>query len=184
MRSTNERRCCNATSSRIGWAYAQNDPCYSTELIISKCSLFYADGISIDSCLHISTCYLTMVCIYLILKLKCFALMYWTFDWQVFTYLILCIFCMYLLNALTNIRIFYLYTCMMTSSNGNIFRSHGPFVRWIHRSPVNSQHKSQWCGALMFSLICAWTNNWANDGDPGDLRRHHAHYGVIVMEYS
>ena len=31
-----------------------------------------------------------------------------------------------------------------------------PFVRGIHRSsPVNSPHKGQWRGALMFSLICA-----------------------------
>ena len=31
-----------------------------------------------------------------------------------------------------------------------------PSVRIIHRSPVNSPHKSQWRGALMFSLIiCA-----------------------------
>ena len=29
------------------------------------------------------------------------------------------------------------------------------FVRGIHRSPVNSPHKGQWHGALMFSLICA-----------------------------
>ena len=25
----------------------------------------------------------------------------------------------------------------------------------MHRSPVNSPHKGQWCGALMLSLICA-----------------------------
>ena len=25
----------------------------------------------------------------------------------------------------------------------------------IHRSPVHSPHKGQWCGALIFSLICA-----------------------------
>ena len=31
-----------------------------------------------------------------------------------------------------------------------------PFVRGIHRSPVNSPHKGQWRGVLMFSLICAW----------------------------
>ena len=43
---------------------------------------------------------------------------------------------------------------MMTSSNGNIFRVTGPF---IHRSPVDSPHKGQWRGALMFSMICAWT---------------------------
>ena len=31
-----------------------------------------------------------------------------------------------------------------------------PFVRGIHRSQVNSPHKGQWRGALMFSLIWAW----------------------------
>ena len=35
------------------------------------------------------------------------------------------------------------------------FPRYGPFVRGIHRSPVNSPHKGQWRGALMFSLICA-----------------------------
>ena len=35
------------------------------------------------------------------------------------------------------------------------FPHYWPFVRGIHRSPVNSQHKGQWRGALMFSLICA-----------------------------
>ena len=29
-----------------------------------------------------------------------------------------------------------------------------PFVRGIHRSPVNSPHKCRWHRALMFSLIC------------------------------
>ena len=32
-----------------------------------------------------------------------------------------------------------------------------PFVRGIHRSPVDSHHEGQWRGALMFFLICAWT---------------------------
>ena len=54
-------------------------------------------------------------------------------------------------------------------------------MRGIHRSPVNSPHKCQWRGALMFSLIYASTNSWANNGDAGDLRRHHSHYNVIVM---
>ena len=56
-----------------------------------------------------------------------------------------------------------------------------PFVRGIHRSPVNSPHKGQWRGALMFSLICAWTNGWLNNPDAGDLRRHRTHYDVTVM---
>ena len=29
--------------------------------------------------------------------------------------------------------------------------------------PVNSQHKGQWRGALMFSLICARINDWVNN---------------------
>ena len=35
------------------------------------------------------------------------------------------------------------------------FPRYWSFVRWIHRSPVNSPHKVQWRGALMFSLICS-----------------------------
>ena len=34
------------------------------------------------------------------------------------------------------------------------FPRYWPFVRGIHRQPVNSPHKGQWRGALMFSLIC------------------------------
>ena len=36
------------------------------------------------------------------------------------------------------------------------FPCYWPFVRGIHRSPVNSPHKGQWRGALLFSLI--WYN--------------------------
>ena len=42
------------------------------------------------------------------------------------------------------------------------FPRYWPFVRGIHRSPVNSPHKGQWRGALMFSLICVWMNGWVN----------------------
>ena len=35
-----------------------------------------------------------------------------------------------------------------------------PFVRGIHRSPVNSPHKGQRSGILMFTLICTWINGW------------------------
>ena len=54
------------------------------------------------------------------------------------------------------------------------FLCYWPFVWRIHRSPVNSTHKGQWCGALMFSLICAWTNGWVNNHEAGDLRCHRA----------
>ena len=50
-----------------------------------------------------------------------------------------------------------------------------------HRSPVNSPHKGQWRGALMFSLICVWIKGWVNNREAGDLRRHRAQYDVIVM---
>ena len=35
------------------------------------------------------------------------------------------------------------------------FPCYWPFVRGIHRWPVNSPHKGQWHRALVFSLICA-----------------------------
>ena len=61
------------------------------------------------------------------------------------------------------------------------FPHYWPFVWGIHRSPVNSPHKGQWHGALMFSLICTWTNSWVNNWDASDLRCHHVHYDVTVM---
>ena len=61
------------------------------------------------------------------------------------------------------------------------FPRYWPFVRGIHRSPVNSPHKGQWRGALMFCLIRAWINSWVNDCEAGDLRRYLAHCDVIVM---
>ena len=50
---------------------------------------------------------------------------------------------------------------MMTSSNGS-----------ISASLVDSLHWGQWHVALMFSLICTWTNVWANNQDARDLRCH------------
>ena len=64
------------------------------------------------------------------------------------------------------------------------FPHYWPFVRGIHRWPVNSPHKGQWRGALMFSLICAWINSWVNNRGAGDLKRHHAHYDVTGFNLS
>ena len=61
------------------------------------------------------------------------------------------------------------------------FPRYWPFVRGIHRTPLNSPHKGQWRGALMFSLICTWIYGWVNNGKADDLRRHRAHYDVTVM---
>ena len=61
------------------------------------------------------------------------------------------------------------------------FPRYWPFVRGIHWSPVNSPHKGQWRGALMFSLIFTRINGWVNNRKAGDLRRNRAHYDVSVM---
>ena len=70
---------------------------------------------------------------------------------------------------------------MMTTSNRNIFRVTGPLCGEF-TGPVNSPHKGQWRGALMFSLICVWINGWVNNREAGDLRRQCGHYDVIVMQ--
>ena len=62
-------------------------------------------------------------------------------------------------------------TCMMTSSNGNFFAL---LALCAGKSPVT--------GALTFSLICAWTNDWVNNRDASDLRCHRAHYDVTLMK--
>ena len=64
------------------------------------------------------------------------------------------------------------------------FPCYWPFVRGIHRSPVNSPHKGQWGGTLMFSLICAWINSRVNNREAGDLRWNRAHYDVRVMGWA
>ena len=34
---------------------------------------------------------------------------------------------------------------------------------------------------MFFYFICAWIHGWVNNREAGDLRRHRAHYDVIVM---
>ena len=50
-------------------------------------------------------------------------------------------------------------------------------------SPVTGEFPAQRPVTRSFdvSLICGWTNSWANNGDAGDLRRYRDHYDVIVM---
>ena len=61
------------------------------------------------------------------------------------------------------------------------FPRYWPFVRGIHRSPMNSPHKGQGGGALVFSLICVWIDGWVNDREADDLRGYRAHYDATVM---
>ena len=62
---------------------------------------------------------------------------------------------------------------MMTSSNGTIFRITGPLC-------------GEFTGPGEFPAqrpvtICAWINDWVNNREAGDLRRHRGHYDVNVM---
>ena len=58
------------------------------------------------------------------------------------------------------------------------FPFYWPFVRGIHRWPVDSPHKGQWHGAFMFFMMflwfsfCAWTSGWAINRDVSDLIPH------------
>ena len=70
------------------------------------------------------------------------------------------------------------HRCAMTSWNGNIFRVTGHLCGEF----TGPLLKGQWRGALMFSMIGVGINGWVNNRKAGDLRRHRAHYDVIVME--
>ena len=66
---------------------------------------------------------------------------------------------------------------LMTLSNGNIFRVTGPLCveftgqRWI---PLTKASDAE--------LLCfLWSASWINNRQAGDLRRHRAHFDVIVM---
>ena len=61
------------------------------------------------------------------------------------------------------------------------FPRYWPFVRGIHRSPVNSPRKGQWRGALVDPLICVWINGWVSNREAGDLRRYRTHYDATVV---
>ena len=67
---------------------------------------------------------------------------------------------------------------IVTSSNGSIFCVTGPLCG---DSPATGEFHTQ--RPVTFSLICAWINGWVNNREAGDLRRHRAHYDVIVMTY-
>ena len=69
---------------------------------------------------------------------------------------------------------------MMTSSNGNISAL---LAVCAGNSPVTGEYPAKKPGTQIFrvSLICSWINDWVNNREAGDLRRHRAHYDVTVM---
>ena len=70
---------------------------------------------------------------------------------------------------------------MMTPSNGNIFRVTVSLCeeftghRWILLT--KAADAELWC----FLWSAPWINDWVNNSEAGDLRRHRAHYDIIVM---
>ena len=76
-----------------------------------------------------------------------------------------------------------------TNLNSSRWPTHDDVIKWKYFRvtgplwPGNSPYKDKWHGAWMLSLICAWINGWVNNGEAGDLRRHRAHYDVMVMWY-
>ena len=66
---------------------------------------------------------------------------------------------------------------MMTSSNGNISRVTGPlcgeFTAHLWIPLTKASDAELWC--------FLWSAPWINNCEAGDLRRHRAHYDVIVM---
>ena len=87
----------------------------------------------------------------------------------------------------SDIAIFWLNCYVALPEHDNFIRwghfpRYWPFVRGIHRSPIDSPHKGQWRGALILPLICVLINGWANNREAGDFRRHRAHYDVIVID--
>ena len=52
------------------------------------------------------------------------------------------------------------------------------------KSPVTGEFPAQRPVTRSFDVffVCAWINAWVNNREAGDLRRHRAHYDVIVMK--
>ena len=61
------------------------------------------------------------------------------------------------------------------------FLCYWTFVRGIQWPPVFPSQRPV-TRSLMLSLICAWINGWVINCEAGDLRRHRAHFDVMVMD--
>ena len=63
------------------------------------------------------------------------------------------------------------------------FPRYWPFVRGIRRHTGEFPSQRPVTRNLGVCLICAWINHWVNNREAGDLRRHRAHFDVIVKEW-
>ena len=54
----------------------------------------------------------------------------------------------------------------------------------VGNSPVTGEFPSQRPVTGSFGVFfCVWINDWVNNREAGDLRRHHAHHDVTVMTW-
>ena len=55
----------------------------------------------------------------------------------------------------------------------------------VGNSPVTGEFPAQRPVTRSFDdyLVCDWINRWGNNREAGDLRRHRAHYDVIVVKF-
>ena len=76
---------------------------------------------------------------------------------------------------------------------GSVTRSFDDFFHlrlkiWLSKKPrrgwFETPSRRLWCHCNVFirAQNGAWTSGWVNNRDAGDVRRHCAHYDVIVME--
>ena len=56
-----------------------------------------------------------------------------------------------------------------------------PFVRGIHRWPVDCPHKASDAELWCFFFYLRLNKRWASNRDAGDLRRHRTQYDVTLM---
>ena len=55
-----------------------------------------------------------------------------------------------------------------------------PYAMEIHPLSVDSSHKGQYCGSLMFSLLLAWRSCWTNSWN-ARLKTHQLSYNDTVI---
>ena len=54
----------------------------------------------------------------------------------------------------------------------------------VGNSPVTGEFPTQRPVTRSFDVSLIWLNAWVNNHEAGDLRRHRAHYDVIIIEIS
>ena len=121
---------------------------------------------------------MTKVILFTKLKFQCHVLTQyfcWIFCHTLAQEIYVCIvFCCYFVTV-------WFYECHDDVIKWKHFSWIGPFVKGIHRSPVDSPHKASSAELWCFLWPAPEKKGWANNRDVGDSRRHRANYDDTVM---